>query len=139
MTMVEGFVTISTNHREGYEMNEEKLNHFREVLNQRLKALLEEAGKTVEDLNEAKVRFPDPTDGASAEFERDFLLKIRGRERKLIRKVQEALARIEDGSYGICEDCGARISEKRLEARPVTTLCIKCKTKQEEEEKRLGE
>jgi len=137
--MVEGFVTISTNHREGYEMNEEKLNHFREVLNQRLKALLEEAGKTVEDLNEAKVRFPDPTDGASAEFERDFLLKIRGRERKLIRKVQEALARIEDGSYGICEDCGARISEKRLEARPVTTLCIKCKTKQEEEEKRLGE
>ena len=120
-------------------MNEEKLNHFREVLNQRLKALLEEAGKTVEDLNEARVRFPDPTDGASAEFERDFLLKIRGRERKLIKKVQEALARIEDGSYGICEDCGARISEKRLEARPVTTLCIKCKTKQEEEEKRLGE
>lgn len=136
--MVEGLVTISANHREGYKMNEEKLNHFREVLNQRLKALLEEAGKTVEDLNEAKVRFPDPTDGASAEFERDFLLKIRGRERKLIKKVQEALARIEDGSYGICEDCGARISEKRLEARPVTTLCIKCKTKQEEEEKRLG-
>jgi DnaK suppressor protein len=134
-----GFVTILTNHCEGYEMNEEKLGYFRKVLNQRLKALLEEAGKAMDDLNEAKVRFPDPTDGASAEFERDFLLKIKGRERKLINKVQEALARIEDGTYGICEACGARISEKRLKARPVTTLCIKCKTKQEEEEKRLGE
>ncbi len=119
-------------------MEKERLEYFRQILLQRLQALLEEAGKTVDDLNEAKVRFPDPTDGASAEFDRDFLLRIRDRERKLIKKVQEALERIENGTYGICESCGAEISEKRLMARPVTTLCIKCKTRQEEEEKRLG-
>ena len=120
-------------------MEKEKLEYFRQVLIQRLQTLLEEAGKTVDNMNESKVRFPDPTDGASAEFNRDFLLRIRDRERKLIKKVQDALERIDNGTYGICESCGGVISEKRLKARPVTTLCIKCKTKQEEEEKRLGE
>jgi len=120
-------------------MKKEKLEYFRKILLQRLQVLLEEAGKTVEDMNRAKVRFPDPTDGASAEFDRDFLLRIRDRERKLINKVQQALDRIDNGTYGICEACGREISEKRLKARPVTTLCIRCKTKQEEEEKRLGE
>ena len=119
-------------------MEKEKLEYFRNILLQRLQALVSEAGKTVDDLNKAKVRFPDPTDGATAEFDRDFLLRIRDRERKLIKKVQEALERIDNGTYGICESCGGKISEKRLKARPVTTLCIKCKTKQEEEEKRLG-
>lgn len=120
-------------------MEKEKLEYFRKILLQRLQVLLEEAGKTVEDMNSVKVRFPDPTDGASAEFDRDFLLRIRDRERKLINKVQQALDRIDNGTYGICEACGREISEKRLKARPVTTLCIRCKTKQEEEEKRLGE
>lgn len=120
-------------------MEKEKLEFFRQILYHRLQTLLEEAGKTVEDLNKAKVRFPDPTDGASAEFDRDFLLRIRDRERKLIKKVQDALERIDNGTYGICESCGAEISEKRLTARPVTTLCIRCKKRQEEEEKRLGD
>ncbi len=115
------------------------LQYFKLILTKRLQELLQEAGKTVDDLNEARVRFPDPTDGASAEFDRDFLLRIRDRERKLIKKVQDALERIDNGTYGICESCGGKISEERLKARPVTTLCIKCKTKQEEEEKRLGE
>ena len=78
--------------------------------------------------------FPDPTDRASLESDRNFLLRIKDRERKLITKVKEALERIDNGTYGICESCGKPISEKRLMARPVTTECIECKT--EEEQKR---
>ncbi|HEX7372865.1 MAG TPA: TraR/DksA C4-type zinc finger protein, partial [Thermodesulfobacteriota bacterium] len=79
--------------------------------------------------------FPDPTDRANLETDRNFLLRIRDRERKLIGKIKEALARIDDGTFGICEECGDDISEERLKARPMTTLCIDCKTKAEEEEK----
>jgi len=81
---------------------------------------------------------PDPTDRASIESERSFELRIRDRERKLIKKIRKALERIDDGSYGLCEECGEEIGEKRLEARPVTTLCIECKSKQEQEEKAKG-
>jgi DnaK suppressor protein len=79
--------------------------------------------------------FPDPTDRANLETDRNFLLRIRDRERKLIGKIKEALGRIDDSTFGICEECGEDISEERLKARPVTTLCIDCKTKAEVEEK----
>jgi DnaK suppressor protein len=82
--------------------------------------------------------FPDPTDRASHETDRNFLLRVKDRERKLISKIKEALQRIEDGSYGTCEICGEAISEKRLEARPVTTCCIDCKKEEEEMEKMKG-
>jgi len=78
--------------------------------------------------------FPDPTDRASLESDRNFLLRIKDRERKLIMKVKEALDRIDNGTFGICESCGKPISEKRLMARPVTTLCIECKTEREDQE-----
>jgi len=82
-----------------------------------------------------KDTFPDPTDRANLETDRNFLLRIRDRERRLIVKIKEALARIDDQTFGICEECGEDISEERLKARPVTTHCIACKTKAEEEEK----
>jgi len=79
--------------------------------------------------------FPDPTDQASMETDRDFDLRIKDRERKLIRKIDQAINRIKEGEFGICESCGGDISPKRLQARPVTTLCIDCKTEQEQEER----
>jgi len=85
-----------------------------------------------------KENFPDPTDRASLEADRNFMLRIRDRENKLIKKIKKALDRIENGTFGMCEKCGEEISVKRLMARPVTTLCIDCKTKEEAFEKALG-
>ena len=83
--------------------------------------------------------FPDPIDRASLESDRNFLLRIRDRERKLIVKIKKALERIEEGTFGICERCGEEISEERLKVRPVTTFCIDCKEEQENEEKLMSE
>ena len=116
-------------------MEKDRLDYFRELLNERLNTLLEEAEKTVTGMTNDRDSFPDPTDRANLETDRNFLLRIRDRERKLIGKIKEALARIDDGTFGICEECGEDISEERLKARPVTTLCIDCKTKAEVEEK----
>jgi len=117
----------------------EKLEAFRKLLTQKINELLSEAGKTVSEMTSSKENFPDPNDRASLESDRNFELRIRDRERKLIVKMQEAIKRIDDGTYGICESCGGPISEKRLLARPVTTECIDCKTKQEKIEKLKGE
>jgi DnaK suppressor protein len=117
----------------------EKLDVFRTMLVQKINELLSEAGKTVLEMTSGKENFPDPNDRASLESDRNFELRIRDRERKLIMKMQEAIKRIDDGVYGICEACGGPISEKRLMARPVTTECIDCKTKQEKIEKLKGE
>jgi len=117
-------------------MEKERLAYFKELLTNRLEVLLDEAEKTVSGMTNDKNTFPDPTDRANLETDRNFLLRIRDRERKLILKIKEALARIEDGTFGTCEECGEEISEERLKARPVTTLCIECKTKAEAEEKK---
>ena len=117
----------------------EKLEAFRAMLIQKINELLTEAGKTVSEMTNGKENFPDPNDRASLESDRNFELRIRDRERKLIMKMQEAIKRIDDGTFGVCEACGGPISEKRLMARPVTTDCIDCKTKQEKIEKLKGE
>jgi DnaK suppressor protein len=117
-------------------MKKERLEFFKELLNERLADLLTEADKTVSGMTNAKDSFPDPTDRANLETDRNFELRIRDRERKLILKIKEAIGRIEDGTFGVCEECGQEISEDRLKARPVTTLCIDCKTKAEVEEKK---
>jgi DnaK suppressor protein len=117
-------------------MDQEKLLYFKGLLKGRLYVLLEEAGKTANDMRQDNNGdFPDPTDRASLESDRNFLLRIKDRERKLILKVKEALDRIDNGTFGICESCGRPISEKRLMARPVTTLCIECKTEVENQER----
>lgn len=119
-------------------MEPEQLAQFKTILEERLRELLGEAEKTVSGMSNDIDTFPDPTDRASLETDRNFLLRIRDRERKLIGKIKEALQRIEDGTYGICEACGEPIGEKRLLARPVTTLCIECKARQEKEERNRG-
>lgn len=120
-------------------MDEKKLEYFADLLKQKRDELLAEAGKTVAGMTDYKENFPDPTDRAALESDRNFLLRIRDRERKLISKIDQALERIEDGSYGICDSCGEDISYERLEARPVTTLCIDCKKRQEAQEKARGQ
>ncbi len=120
-------------------MDPERLEYFRKLLLEKKKRLIEEAWKTIEDLGGSPQRLPDPTDQAAFESERGFELRIRDRERKLIKKIDRALARIEEGSYGICEVCGEDIDEKRLEARPEASLCIHCKREQERIEKLRGD
>jgi len=89
-------------------------------------------------MTDTEETFPDPTDSATLESDRNFMLRIRDRERKLILKIREALQRIEDGNFGICEVCGDDIGIDRLKARPVTTQCIDCKRKQEAAERARG-
>ena len=116
-------------------MNHKDLEFFRGLLNQRINELRLEAGRTVENMDEDG-NFPDPTDRALMESNRNSILRIRDRERKLIFKIQEALQRLNDGEYGLCEECGEEIGIERLKARPVTTLCIGCKSSQEIEERK---
>ncbi len=120
-------------------MKPEQLEYFKGLFTQKIEELLGEAGKTVSEMTGGTESFPDVTDRASQESDRNFELRIRDRERKLAKKMWEALQRIDEGTFGICEVCGKKISDKRLMARPVTTLCIDCKTKQEEQEKQRGE
>jgi DnaK suppressor protein len=119
-------------------LTEKKKKYFKDLLTQRLENLLQEANKTVTGMTDQGDNFPDPTDRASLESDRNFTLRIRDRERKLIRKIKDAIERIDNGTFGICDQCGEDISEERLKARPVTTLCIDCKKKQEVEEKLKG-
>jgi DnaK suppressor protein len=116
-------------------MDTDKREYFRGVLQEEMRVLLEEAGKTVLEMTADNTNFPDPNDRATQESDRSFELRIRDRERKLINKIKEALERIDEDTFGICEMCGEDISEARLKARPVTTLCINCKIEQEKREK----
>lgn len=117
-------------------MEADRIEFFRKLLSERLSALLHEAGATLGDLTDEKENPADPLDLASMESNRDFQLRVRDRERVLIRKIQDALQRMDDGEYGVCTSCGEEISEKRLIARPVATHCIDCKTEAEQLERR---
>lgn len=119
-------------------MKKKDIEYFRELLANRLEELLAQADNTVSGMTAPKENFPDPTDRASLESDRNFMLRIRDREHKLIKKIKKALERIEGGTFGVCESCGEDIDMKRLKARPVTTQCIECKTKEEAFEKALG-
>jgi len=116
-------------------VNKTQLEFFRELLEQRRAALESGAADTVGEMTDDDETFPDPNDRATLESDRNFTLRIRDRERKLITKIEKAMQRIDDGSFGVCEACGCEISTRRLEARPVTTLCIECKEEQERKEK----
>jgi len=116
-------------------MDKRKKNKIRKLLTGQLSKLMEEATTTVGGMSHEKALFPDPTDRAALEADRNFLLRIRDRERKLILKIREALNRIDEEDFGVCGVCGEEISESRLLARPVATLCVDCKRKQEIEEK----
>jgi len=122
--------------REVLKKMDSKLLSIKKKLVKQRGELLTEAEQTLSSkIGKEQESFPDPTDQAVAELDNSFVLRLRGREQKLLKKIDEAISRIDDGTYGVCESCGGQISVKRLEARPVTTLCIECKTRQEEEEK----
>lgn len=122
-------------------MDPERLEFFRTLLQERLEEILGEADKTRTDMTGTGTAapFPDPTDRATLETDRNFTLRIRDRERRLITKIREALERIDSGTFGNCELCGGEINEKRLIARPVTTMCIACKSRQEALERARGQ
>jgi len=134
------FEWFSVEHkREVKLMKTKDIEFFRNHLNEMLQGILRQGEDTLEDMSENRESFADPADRASAESDRTFTLRLRDRDRKLIKKIEEALERIEDGTFGVCEDCGEEIGIARLKARPVTTLCTECKSKQEEEEKLRGD
>ena len=119
-------------------MDKEQLEQFRSQLLQKRDEILAEAGKTLSEMTDQTTNIPDPNDRATIESGRSFELRIRDRERKLLAKIEEAIGRLDEGEYGVCDGCGEDIGIKRLEARPVTTFCIDCKTLQETKEKSQG-
>ncbi len=131
---VGGFVPYKEKKGEEY-MNPRQMAHFRAILENWKKELLEEMERTVHHLQDEAANFPDPNDRASQESEFALELRTRDRERKLIKKIDESLAKIDSLDYGYCEVCGVEIGIRRLEARPTATLCIDCKTLDEIREK----
>ena len=120
-------------------MSKEQLEHFRKILSSWKQDLMLEVDRTVSHMKDEAANFPDPNDRATQEEEFSLELRTRDRERKLIRKIDEALARIEDGSYGYCLETGEQIGVKRLEARPVATLSIEAQERRERREKQYGD
>lgn len=115
-------------------MEHNDIEYFRKLLTAMLEDAQQNGDSTIEELTGSNEVFADPADRATAESDRAFTLRLRDRERRLISKIRAALQRIEDGTYGVCEECGEDISLARLKARPVTRLCINCKARQEEDE-----
>lgn len=120
-------------------LNEKKKTYFTNLLNKQLNELLKKEKDTpVASVVSVSGQTPDFTDQATFESDMDLNIHMKERENKLIFKIKEALERIENGTYGICEVCGEKITETRLKARPVTTVCITCKQNQENQEKLRG-
>jgi DnaK suppressor protein len=120
-------------------MEAKDIQFFRDMLNSMLEDILQKGQATIDDMTETVEVYADPADRATAESDRAFTLRLRDRERKLIKKIQQALTRIEEGEFGVCVECGEEIGIARLKARPMTTLCINCKSKQEEDEMVRGD
>ena len=119
-------------------MNDTQLSHFAAILKQWKTQLMKEVDRTVNHMQDEATNFPDPADRASQEEEFSLELRTRDRERKLIKKIESTLSRIDEGDYGFCDSCGIEIGIRRLEARPTATLCIDCKTIAEMKEKQTG-
>jgi DnaK suppressor protein len=119
-------------------MQETQTLKFTAQLEEMKEKIINDVEQTLSEMTTQNGNIPDPNDRATVESDRNFELRIRDRERKLMNKIEEALGRIDDGTYGTCEGCGEDIAEKRLEARPVAKFCIDCKTKQEQREKAQG-
>jgi len=126
--------------RKGEEyMSKEQLDHFRTILSSWKQDLMQEVDRTMLHMKDEAANFPDPNDRATQESEFSLELRTRDRERKLIRKIDEALKRIESGSYGFCLETGEPIGVKRLEARPVATLSVEAQERRERREKQFGD
>ncbi|HHH46292.1 MAG TPA: RNA polymerase-binding protein DksA [Thiotrichales bacterium] len=119
-------------------MSDAQKEHFYNILMEWKRELMEEVDRTVHHMQDEAANFPDPNDRATQESEFSLELRTRDRERKLIKKIDEALEKLERDEYGYCESCGVEIGIRRLEARPTATLCIECKTLEEIKEKQMG-
>ena len=119
-------------------MKNQDLEYFRRILTQMMDDILKKGDEETSILRETTADSPDFLDQAAMEADRSFRLRMRDREKRLMLKITEALARIEEGTYGVCEVCGGEISMKRLKARPVATQCIRCKNKMEAVERAMG-
>jgi DnaK suppressor protein len=119
-------------------MNDKQVEHFQNILNGWKRQLMEEVDRTLHHMQDEAANFPDPNDRATQESEFTLELRTRDRERKLIKKIDESLATLDNGDYGFCETCGIEIGIRRLEARPTATLCIDCKVLDEIREKQMG-
>ncbi len=119
-------------------MNSKQLGHFRQILNGIKAGLGEDIDRTVHTMQDEATVFADPNDRATQESDIGLELRNRDRERKLIKKIDEMLAKIDSGDYGYCDNCGIEIGLNRLEARPTATLCIDCKTLDEIREKQIA-
>jgi DnaK suppressor protein len=120
-------------------LKKKDLKRFRELLHEKKEEILKNAKRTLnEDMTLDADDLPDEMDLASSEYLQSFTFRLRGREKTFLKKIDHALAKIDDGTFGICEECEEPISIKRLEARPETTLCIRCKEDQERIEKAYG-
>jgi DnaK suppressor protein len=120
-------------------MGKQQLKHFQEILTNWKRDLMMEVDRTVTHMKDEAANFPDPNDRATQEEEFSLELRTRDRERKLIRKIDEALKRAEDGSYGYCLETGEEIGIKRLEARPVATLSLEAQERRERRERQYGD
>jgi len=121
-------------------MKKKEKNKFEKILLQKREKILVNARQTLEsDMSLDAADLADEMDLASSEYLQSFQFRLRGRERTFLSKIEKALAKLEDGTFGVCEECGEPIHKKRLEARPETTLCIKCKEEQEREEQQFGD
>ena len=118
-------------------MNENQREHFKLILKSWRYELMEEVDRTVSHMKDEAANFPDPSDRATQEEEFSLELRTRDRERKLIRKIDKTLIRIEDDDYGFCDQCGIDIGIRRLEARPTAELCVDCKTLDEIRERQI--
>ena len=120
-------------------LSNSELDRFRRILVEKRELLVANAQSTLhEDMALDANDLPDEMDLASSEYLQSFQFRLRGREKHFIEKIDKALAKIDQGDFGVCDECGEEISVKRLEARPETTLCIKCKEDQERAERSLG-
>jgi DnaK suppressor protein len=119
-------------------MNQRQLAHFRKMLEEMKRELSQDIDRTVHTMQDEATIFADPNDRASQESDMSLELRNRDRERKLIKKIDETIARIDGGEYGYCDSCGVEIGLKRLEARPTATLCIDCKTLDELRERQVA-
>jgi len=124
---------------EGSVMNKPQLKKFKQLLEEKREEIIKKAQQTLtEDMTLDQDDLPDEMDLAASEYLQSCTFRLRGREKVFLTKIQKALERIEDGSFGLCEECGSEITPKRLEARPETTLCIRCKEDQERVERDFG-
>lgn len=119
-------------------MNDRQRDHFRQILSSWKMELMQEVDRTMHHMKDEAANFPDPNDRATQESEFSLELRTRDRERKLIKKIDEAILTVDSGDYGYCESCGIEIGVRRLEARPTATQCIDCKTLDEIREKQMG-